>query len=269
MKRINKHIWFGLVAVSLLVCGFESLAQTSRFDAANSEGVIASRTSNRILLSVAPDVAGPITIPRIAASIHSIEWQGRVKEVGLSLKPEQDQWMIHWKNRPEGLATLAISFDGFPFLPHEAKPIKASGDGSFHLPAHFAITHGENIRYEPQPHKNTVGFWTGKNDSAHWTIQLDKPGRFNVAVLQGCGKGQGGSQAIAKFISPVKDITPQLEFDVVETGHWQNFQWVQLGEIELRHAGEVEVVVMPKQIKKAALMDIRAIHLIRLPDQKK
>ena len=33
--------------------------------------------------------------------------------------------------------------------------------------------------------------------------------------------------------------------------------------------GEVEVKVAPKQIKKAALMDIRAIHLIRLPDEKK
>ena len=71
------------------------------------------------------------------------------------------------------------------------------------------------------------------------------------------------------FISPVKDLTPTIEFEVFETGHWQNFQWVQLGEVELRHKGEVELKVAPKQIKKAALMDIRAIHLIRLPDEKK
>ena len=154
-------------------------------------------------------------------------------------------------------------------LPSELKPIKPTSDGSFELFAHFASTHGEKLRYEPQPFKNTVGYWTGKKDYAAWTIQLDKPGRFNVAVLQGCGKGQGGSQAIMSFIAPVKDTTPTIEFDVVETGHFQNFLWVHLGEVELRHRGAVEINVAPKQIKKAALMDIRAIHLIRLPDKKK
>ncbi|MGB0768346.1 MAG: hypothetical protein ACPGYV_11625, partial [Phycisphaeraceae bacterium] len=103
-------------------------------------------------------------------------------------------------------------------------------------------------------------------------------GRFNVAVLQGCGKGQGGSTATAvvtkreeKPAEQVHEINPvlaMLAFEVMETGHWQNFQWRQLGVVEIRSTDEIELTIMPKEIKKAALMDIRAIHLIRLPDEK-
>ena len=221
-----------------------------------------------LYLQVDASVKGPIEIPRLAAPLRSMMWQGSITDDGISLKPEPDHWVISWKNRPEQDATLVLKFDDEPLLMEELKPIKKTGDGSFYLPANKAVTLGDKIRYEPQPYKNTVGFWVGKEDSATWTIQIDKPGRYNVAVLQGCGKGQGGSTATMSFISPVKDITPAIDFEVVETGHWQNFQWVQHGEVELRHAGEVEVTVAPKQIKKAALMDIRAIHLIRLPDKK-
>jgi len=258
-----------LIAI-LTACAMPSFAdaQTKRFEAADSQGVTATRDRTTLYLNVDAQIKGPINIPRLAAPLRSMRWQGSITDDGISLKAEQDHWVISWKNRPAQDATLVLQFDDETLLIEETKPIKKFADGSFYLPAHMAITLGEKIRYEPQPYKNTVGYWTGKKDSATWTIQLDKPGRFNVAVLQGCGKGQGGSQARMSFISPVKDITPTIDFDVVETGHFQNFQWVQLGEIELRHHGEVEINVAPKHIKKAALMDLRAIHLIRLPDKK-
>lgn len=254
--------------IALLSLPLDADAQTKRFEAADSEGVTATRDRTTLYLQVDEQVAGPIKIPRLAAPISSMSWQGSITDDGVSLKPEPDHWVIQWKERPAKDATLMIQFGSEPLLLSELKPIKKSGDGSFNLFAHFATTHGDKLRYEPQPYKNTVGYWTGKKDYATWSIQLDKPGRFNVAVLQGCGKGQGGSQAVVSFISPAKDITPKIEFDVVETSHFQNFRWVHLGEVELRHTGEIEISVVPKQIKKAALMDIRAIHLIRLPDKK-
>ncbi|MEM9348555.1 MAG: hypothetical protein AAGB26_18450 [Planctomycetota bacterium] len=239
------------------------------------------RDENTLFLQIEADVKSPITIPRLAAPLRSMHWsdkdKGKSVADDITLKPGTDTWEIHWKNRPDdqvlldGKAMLVLEFDDEPLLLSEVKPVKATGDGSFYLPAHLAITRGEKVRYEPQTFKNTVGFWVGKNDSAHWTIRLDKPGRFNVAVLQGCGKGHGGStaQMMLKPDKPAKSTETWLDFQVKETGHWQNFQWVQLGEIELADAAKVEIVVAPKQIKKAALMDIRAIHLIRLPDRKR
>lgn len=238
------------------------------------------RNESAVFLQIDADVKSPVTIPRLAAPLRSVHWSGKkdkaeVVTEGITLKPGIATWDIHWKERPDdlvlldGKALLVLEFDAEPVLITETKPIEAKGDGSFYLPAHMATTTGEKVRYEPQPFKNTLGYWVGKTDSANWHIQLDEPGRFNVAVLQGCGKGQGGSQAMMTFLRPLdtklRDAT--LEFEVVETGHFQNFQWVHLGEIELDKPGQVSVHVMPKQIKKAAMMDIRAIHLIRLPNK--
>lgn len=273
MKRSIKtaHLFVCFVVfAAMFALPIHAETEAKRFEAADSEGVIATRSGNTLYLQVEEGLAGPIAIPRLAASLRSMQWhwQGNTEDHGLNLKPEQASWVISWKKRPKGIATLVLRFDSEPLLPIELKPVTAAGDGSFYLPACLAITAGEKIRYEPQSYKNTVGYWVGKGDYASWTINLDKPGRFNVAVLQGCGKGQGGSQAQMSFISPVKDITPTIDFEVVETGHFQNFQWVQLGTVRLRHRGEVEINLTPTQIKKAALMDVRAVHLIRLPDKK-
>lgn len=244
--------------------------QAKRFEAADSKGISALRDSTTLSLQVDANVKGPIKIPRLAAPLRAMMWQGSITEDGISLKPESDHWVISWTNRPAQGAMLTLQFDDVPLLMEEVKPIKKSTDGSFLLPGYLATTAGEKIRYEPQPYKNTLGFWTGKHDNARWTIQLDKPGRFNVAVLQGCGKDQGGSTAAMTFHRQDQDKPDAtLDFEVMETGHFQNFQWVNLGEVELANEGPLEVVVKPSKIKKAALMDIRAIHLIRLPDKKK
>lgn len=264
-----------LLLVGLLPAGLRASEKAQpkppqRFEAADSEEVEAIREGRAVYLNVAPDVQGPIHIPRLAAPLVSMRWHGLDGDAGLKLKPEQDTWAINWDKRPRQGAVLELAFDAEPLLPSEVKPITAVGDGSFFLPAHLATTEGENIRYEPQPFKNTVGYWTGKQDSATWQIKMDKPGRFNVAVLQGCGKGQGGSSAQVRFArAQVNGVDASIDFEVVETGHFQNFQWRTLGEVALEHKEVVYVTVTPQAIMKAALMDIRAIHLIRLPDKKK
>lgn len=256
--------------LALFLFASQAHGETQRFAAADAEGVQAFRSGNKLLLNLEAGVSAPIEIPRIMASLVSIEWMGDEAGPTVTLKPEPKTSNLHWKGATIARSTLVLTFDTPPLLPKEAQPNEATGDGSFFLPAHRAKTKGENIRYEPQPHKNTVGYWTGQKDSATWTIDLKKPGRFNVAVLQGCGKGQGGSTATMTLQRQGKQ-TPDAtrDFEVKETGHFQNFQWVNLGEVELANDGVIELVVAPKQIKKAALMDIRAIHLIRLPDKKK
>lgn len=256
-----------LVFLVCLVLPSLSSAEQQRFEAAESKDVQATRGERTVRLLIAAKMDGPVTIPRLAAPLRSMHWEGEDADAGLRLKPEQETWIITWKKRPKGDATLVLEFDAEPLLLSEVTPAEPAGDGSFYLPAHLAVTRGEKIRYEPQPYKNTVGYWAGKEDSAAWTIKLDQPGRFSVAVLQGCGRGQGGSQASISFISPVKDVYPSIDFEVVETGHFQNFQWHHLGEVQIRHT-EVEVIVAPKNISKGALMDIRAVHLVRLPDAK-
>jgi len=245
-------------------------ARPTRFEACDSQGVKASRDDTTLYLTIDATVKSPITIPRLAAALRVATFANPQVEGQVTIIPNQETWEIHWKERPAGdLALLWLQFDSAPLLPSELKPIAATGDGSIYLPAHLARTRGEKIRYEPQPHKNTVGYWTGKADSATWAFVVDRPGRFNVAILQGCGKGQGGSTATLAFSKKdEKPVEAMLGFETLETGHFQNFQWHNIGEVELSFTGEAEVMIAPKLINKAALMDVRAVHLIRLPDQK-
>src|SRR5262249_33205987 len=76
----------------------------------------------------------------------------------------------------------------------EFVPNPQAEDGSVTLPARTADVHGVMLRYEPLPHKNTLGFWTRADDWASWDFQIRRPGRFRVEILQGCGKGSGGSE---------------------------------------------------------------------------
>lgn len=248
-------------------------AKPERFKAADSEGVHATRYGNILTLKIDADAKQPITIPRLAAPLRSIAWDGveagQDNGHGLGLKPKPATWVIDWKSRPQDATTLVLEFDAPPLLMKELGPIKPGSDGSFYLPAHLAKTTGENIRYEPQPNKNTVGYWTAVEDSATWSFAVDKPGRFNIAVLQGCGKGQGGSTARVLFNrDKIEEDVYALEFVVQETGHFQDFRWRHMGVVDLDSADLYGLKVEPTNINKAALMDIRAIHLIRLPDKK-
>lgn len=277
-QRLVATLWACccLVLASSSVQADESLADRSladrstaeRFAAADSAGVAATRAGNRLILVLESEVT-TVTVPRVAAAIKSLHWQLQDKSsVAVSsevVKPDPDTWTITCGSMPESGASLVVVFDSPPLLLSELEPITAAGDGSFRLPAHLGATSGEKIRYEPQPFKNTIGYWVGKQDFAEWQIEVSEPGRFNVAVLQGCGAGQGGSLARISAIAESQEVTASLEFTTLETGHFQNFQWRHLGTVELESSGLHKIKVEPVRIQAKAVMDIRAIELIRVP----
>lgn len=236
------------------------------FAEASSETAKATRDASSLYLEIQDDAAKMCSIPRLYAPLVSSVWQDTGESVQVT--PEQQHWGIKWKRKAVKGKTIVLTFGTRPVMKEEQKPIRAQSDGSYYLPAHHADAFGEKIRYEPQSYKNTVGYWVGKKDYAVWKLKIEKAGRFNVSILQGCGKGQGGSQAEILFSSAAEDKVRKVEFEVLETGHFQDFRWRHLNSIELP-AIEFEVRVQPKKIAKNALMDIRAIHLVRLPDPKK
>ena len=219
------------------------------------------RDGNRLLVHIdsEPDDLS-ITIPRIYASLVSVHFLNEQPHPELTLHPEPDEWQIRWKPSVSFRNDLVLEFDSPPRLANEINPIRQAGDGTFTMPASQASTSGEKLRFEPQPHKNTVGYWTVPTDIATWNLRVDQPGEFNVGILQGCGKGQGGSEAVL-VASTIGGPATSLEFATVETGHFQNFIWRHLGTIQLDQVGDYELSIKPKRIAKAALMDVRMLHL--------
>ena len=120
--------------------------------------------------------------------------------------------------------------------------------------ARDAVVHGLVLRYEPQPHKNTLGYWTRTNDWAAWSFSSSKAGDYDVEILQACGKGSGGSR-IALLSG-----TNRIETAVFETGAFTNFVWRSIGSMTLptgTNSIEVRVVSKPG----GAVMDLREVRL--------
>jgi len=135
-------------------------------------------------------------------------------------------------------------------------------DGTILLHGRDATVNGVKLCYEPAEKKQTLGYWTNPEDAARWDFQVTNGGEFDIEVLQGCGKGQGGSEV---QISTTDD--QQLSFIVEDTGHFQNFKPRVVGRVKFE-AGRRWLVVQPKKIAKAAACDIRQIRLIPVNENK-
>jgi len=145
-----------------------------------------------------------------------------------------------------------------PLLAHAAEIPKANeqkSDGTILLLATNATVHGKTIRYEPQPHKNTIGYWTKAEDWVSWDFQVMKPGTFDVTLTQACGKGSGGSEvAFSVGGQTIKDIVP-------DTGAFTNWTNRIIGTFTLAQPGTFTMNVKPVKKPGLAVMDLRAITL--------
>ena len=126
--------------------------------------------------------------------------------------------------------------------------------GGLQLPASLAEVHGTMLRYEPLPHKNTLGYWVRAEDWVAWDVQVEKPGDFRVTLRYGCGNGSGGSEVNISIGGQT------LPFTVKETGGFQNWQEVELGKVTLP-AGRHTLSIRPKAKKGAAVMDVQLVKL--------
>jgi hypothetical protein len=138
--------------------------------------------------------------------------------------------------------------------------VPAADDGSLLLHARDAVIHGQTVRYEPEPHKNTVGYWTDARDWVSWDFEVGKPGTYRVEILQGCGKGSGGSKVDFAVAGEVLNVTVQ------DTGGFQNFVTRDIGRARFDKAGRYQLTVTPKRKPGLAVMDLRQVTLTPVKD---
>lgn len=137
------------------------------------------------------------------------------------------------------------------FVPDAQAP-----DGTITLPAKSADLHGVMVRYEPLPHKNTIGFWVRADDWISWDFRVATPGEFRIEILQGCGTGSGGSQV--EFSVAGQNVVTTVE----ETGGFQKFVAREIGKIKIARPGDYTLSVKPKTKPGAAVMDLRQVRLM-------
>ena len=112
------------------------------------------------------------------------------------------------------------------------------------------------LRYEPLPHKNTLGYWVRPDDWASFEFEVKRPGEFAVEALVGCGAGSGGS--VVEFRVGDKALT----MTVPVTGGFQNFQKQAPGQVAIDRAGRHRLEVRALSKPGAAVMDLREVKLV-------
>ena len=128
--------------------------------------------------------------------------------------------------------------------------------GRIMLHSSKATPHGEKLQYEPLEKKNTLGFWVNAADWADWKFNVQKPGTYVIHIWQGCGTGSGGAEV------EVSCAGQSSKFIVKDTGHFQNFEEREIGEITFKEAGEQTLELRAKTKPGGAVMDCRQIILV-------
>lgn len=204
---------------------------------------------------------GLVKIPRLASVVRSIHWLDD-PDTELKLQPEPAMWIIKAapslkiKASSTSKLVLVLNLDAPARVFDEHIVCEPNADGIIVLPARNADTKGETLRFEPQSHKNTVGYWSNEKDFAEWHYGLKAAGQYEIDILQGCGKGHGGSKVSCKTESGA------LEFEVQETGHFQNFIWRTVGSLELKATELSSLSLIPVHKSAGAVMDVRAVRIV-------
>jgi hypothetical protein len=200
---------------------------------------------------------GKVAMPRLNNPIGTVYLVNDPAKTPLGFQPNLADWTIAKpKSAGAGPDVVVVEVRGKPRPAGEPVVTDPAEDGSITLAAHNAVCHGRLLRYEPQPHKNTVGYWADENDWCEWTFKVGKPGSFKVLLLQGCGKGQGGSAI--KIVAGGQT----LETTVEDTGHFQNFVERPAGTLKIDKAGTFTLEIRAAKKAKGAVMDVRQIRLV-------
>ena len=154
-------------------------------------------------------------------------------------------------------SVVVLELVGEPKVPHQPAVLRPDDAGEIVLPAHEAQVFGEKLCYEPQPHKNTLGYWVEVDDWARWEFETVEAGTYAITLLQGCGEGHGGSRVEVSLGEAA------FEFVVEDTGHFQNFVPRMLGHVQLE-PGQQRLELRPRHKAAGAVMDVREVRLRRV-----
>lgn len=162
--------------------------------------------------------------------------------------------LLQWREAMDKIKTVKQPAPNDP-IPEPSPVSQPPAIGLVQLEPKDAVLHGTKLRYEPQAHKDTLGFWVDPADWAEWECQVPQSGIYSVEILQGCSKGGSTVEVQAGRSS--------ISFTVEDTGHFQRFVPRKVGTLELP-AGKTTVSLRPLEKKGGAVMDVRRLSLVRV-----
>ena len=176
---------------------------------------------------------------------------------------------IAWKQTAESLVvtlpakkisefTAALKITGgdlknIPFKAAATPALAPDAKGNLTLGADTAELHGDQIKEEEQGGQPNIGFWDKSEEWVSWKVQFAKPGKFKVSAT--CATPHDSSEFVVEVAGQ------QLAGKALQTSGWADFRSVDLGQVEIKQAGEVEVKFRPRDAKTWKSINLRSVKL--------
>lgn len=135
-------------------------------------------------------------------------------------------------------------------------------DSGIGLDAEDAFPDGSTIRRERlgRDGRTTWGQWTRADDALEWTVDIPEAGRFLVRIRAACPTRHAGTPVRFELGEAVADGR------INGTDDWTDFQWHDLGVVEVTEAGILTARLEPTARPRRAVCNLESVQLVRVPD---
>ncbi len=202
----------------------------------------------RTLAKPAGEDVNHITHVSLLGYKGKIDWQQTADGLVVTLPPQRVS---------EFTAALKITGTGLKNIPLTT-PVSAltpKPNGILELGADDADLHGDGIKTEDHGGQANIGFWDNGNEWASWKVRFPQTGVFKVSASLASISGA------SEFVIEVGG--QQISGKAQQTGGWDQFKEIGLGQIEIKQAGEQVVKIRPKDPAQWHAMNLRFVKLTK------
>jgi hypothetical protein len=206
-------------------------------------GIVADETSTSLTLIGPEEKRQSI----LRSDIESLRSTGR------SLMPEGLEKDLSQQDLADIIAFVGKSEPPHQFPCNSPSIVRAAPDGTFTLAAAHARIYGPRLLFEIK-HQN-LGWWLTPNDRGEWTLESPAAGKYHVRLDYACADSDAGNVFLLRIAGQ------ELRGKVAGTGTWDDYQQIDIGEIDLP-AGSCEARMEVATHTYGALFDLRTIVLV-------
>ncbi len=208
-------------------------------------GLIAAETGNAITLKRQEGVLDVL----LRADLEELKTNGQ------SLMPEGLENDLKPNDLSDLIAYLASGarrpkvLDG-----NHPETVVQAADGSLRLAAETAQVFGPTLTFETQ--FGNLGLWQSDGDQAAWTVRVERPTTFTVAMEWACADESAGNA----FQIRSEDRVLPGTVDGTGAGTWSRYRSIFVGEMPL-DPGTHRIELRPVGPIRNALLDLKAVTL--------
>jgi alpha-L-fucosidase len=134
-----------------------------------------------------------------------------------------------------------------------ATVIRPDAKGQVTLSATDAELHGSQLQLEEKGGKPNIGFWDKGDEWVSWTAQIAKAGAFKVSATVATPNADAG------FV--VEAGGENISAQAPVTGSWEEFQTIDLGQIQIQQPGNLMVKVRAQDTASWKAINLNSVQL--------